>query len=114
MARKPQPNDFTVDVPDVGTFTFAHRTMRDEIAIQVEYARIIDGVEATEWLQTVGGWISVFRVLTVRAPADWILDEMDPLENETYAKMNAVYEVLREKEDSFRGGAKPKGEGRSA
>ena len=114
MARAPQDTDFTVRVDDVGTFTFGKRTMRDEIAIQVEFARLIDGVEPTAWLQAVGGWVSVLKVLTVRAPDGWDLDGMDPLDDETYAKLKRVYDALTEKESSFRRPKKPAGEGSGA
>lgn len=114
MARIAKETDFTVKVDGVGTFTFGRRTMRDEIAIQVEYARIIDGVEPTSWLQAVGGWLSVLRTLTVRAPEDWDLDAMDPLDDETYARLNKVYEALVDQERSFRRGSKPVGQGSGA
>lgn len=110
MSRTPSASDFVVPVPKIGAFTFARRTMRDEIAIQVEFARLIEGVEPTEWLQVVCGWLSVFKVLTVRSPADWNLETMDPLDPETYAKMKAVYDELLEKERSFRRGTAPAGE----
>ena len=102
MARIPKETDFNLTIPDVGPFTFARRTMRDEIQIQVEYARIIDGAEPTAWLSAVGGWISTLKVLTVRAPQGWDLDELDPLDPSTYARMNAVHGGLSEKERSFR------------
>ena len=102
MARRPQLSDFIVDVDDIGSFSFAKRTMKDEIDIQVEYARIIQGVEPTEWLARVGGWIATLKVLTVRAPAGWNIDEMDPLDNKVYEDMMLVYLALRAKEDSFR------------
>lgn len=114
MARIAKETDFTVKVEGVGSFTFGRRTMRDEIAIQVEYARIIDGVEPTAWLQAVGGWLSVLRTLTVRAPEGWDLDAMDPLDDETYARLNKVYEALVEQERSFRRGSKPAGQGSGA
>lgn len=114
MARTAKENDFTVKVDGVGTFTFGRRTMRDEITIQVEYARIIDGVEPTAWLQALGGWLSVLRTLTVRAPDGWDLDAMDPLDTETYARLNKVYEALVEQERSFRRGSKPASQGSGA
>lgn len=114
MPRIAKETDFTVQVDGVGTFTFGRRTMRDEIAIQVEYARIIDGVEPTAWLQAVGGWLSVLRTLTVRAPEGWDLDNMDPLDDQTYANLSKVYETLNERERSFRRGSKPAGEGNGA
>lgn len=102
MARRPQPTDFVVDVDGIGSFTFAKRTMADEIKIQVEYARLIEGVEATDWLSRVGGWISTLKVLTVRAPSGWDIDDMDPLDETVYENMMLVYMALRAKEDSFR------------
>lgn len=114
MARAPKETDFVVLVEGVGQFTFARRTMRDEITIQVEYARIIDGAEPTSWLQAVGGWLSTLKVLTVRAPDGWDLDELDPLDPETYARMNAVYGGLSEKERSFRRKPTAAGEGNGA
>jgi hypothetical protein len=102
MARKPAPSDFTVPVDTIGTFVFGKRTMRDECAIQVEFARIVDGVEPTAWLQAVGGWLSTLRVLTVRAPEGWNLEELDPLDDSSYAKLALVHTALSDKERSFR------------
>ncbi len=85
--------------------------MRDEIAIQVEYARMIDGVEPTAWLQAVCGWLSTLRVLIVRAPQDWNIDELDPLDDETYRMLVRVFDALSEKERSFRRKQKQAGEG---
>ena len=113
--RVPKLTDFTVKVEGVGSFTFARRTMADELAIQREFADILQGVESpTAWLQTMGGWLSVLRVLTVRAPDGWDLDEMDPLDEETYAKLSKVYEELRNQETLFRSGRKPASEATSA
>lgn len=115
ISRTSKPTDFTVEVEGVGRFTFARRTMGDELAIQREFADILQGVDKpTAWLETMGGWLSVLRVLTVRAPDDWDLESLDPLDNETYAKLNRVYEGLRDKERSFRAGPKPTGEAASA
>lgn len=115
MARKAAPSDFTVEVDGVGSFTFGRRTMRDEIKIQVEYARMIEGVEPTPWLGAVAGWISTLKVLTVRAPEDWDIDELDPLDEDTYARLMKVHSALAEKERSFRrstaGGSANAGEG---
>lgn len=105
MPRTSNPTtDYTVPVEGIGTFTFARRTMQDEIAIQRAYADILGGVKPTEWLEIVGNWIAVFKVLTVYAPSDWDIEKMDPLDTETYAKMNRVYNELRDKELSFRRG----------
>ncbi len=111
MARVSKATDFTVAVDGVGTFTFGRRTMRDEIDIQREYAAILDGVKPTVWLEVVGSWFSAFKVLTVKAPEGWSVDELDPLDNETYSKMNLVYDALCEKELSFRRVHAPDGQG---
>lgn len=114
MSRIPQPTDYTVNVDGVGSFTFGRRTMRDEISIQVEFARLIDGVEPTAWLQVVGGWMSSLKVLTVRAPEGWNVDELDPLDDATYAKLKRVHDALTAKEGSFRRKPEQSGEGSGA
>lgn len=112
MARAPQSTDFSVDIDGIGTFTFARRRMADELKIQVEYARILDGVKPTEWLDLIAGWKSVLKVLTVRAPEDWgvdifgnptsDIDEMDPQDPVVYERLGLVNMKLAEKERSFR------------
>ena len=102
MARKPHITDFTVPVEGIGTFTFARRKMADEIQIQVEYARILDGVQPTEWLALVGGCLSALKVLTVKAPEGWDINELDPVDDESYAKLMQVHAALVSKERSFR------------
>jgi hypothetical protein len=114
MTRQSQPTDFTVNVEDVGIFTFGKRTMRDEIAIQVAFARYIDGVEPTAWLQAVCGWLSSLSVLTVRAPDGWSLDDLDPLDEDCYRRLKRVHDALADKELSFRRGTGASGEGRGA
>lgn len=111
MARRGHATDFDLSIDGIGTFTFGRRKMADEIAIQVEYARLIEGVQPTEWLALVAGWISALKVLTVRAPAGWDIDEMDPLDDNTYAKLMQVHSALVEKERSFRKGHAQGGEG---
>lgn len=103
--RTPNPRDFEVIVPDVGRFVFGYRVMRDETKIQAEYARIVDGTRPTDWLHILAGWLSVLKVLTVEAPDDWDLDEMDPHDDDEYAKLSKVFDALRAKEAYFR--AKP-------
>lgn len=102
MARTPNVTDFTVPVEGIGSFTFGRRKMADEIKIQVAYARMIEGVEPTQWLSLVSGWLSALMILTVRAPEGWDLEELDPLDNDTYAKLKSVYDALTLKEQSFR------------
>lgn len=107
--RRASETDFAVQVEGVGSFTFGRRKMKDEIAIQVEYAKMLDGAPATEWLALVAGWISALKVLTVRAPADWDIEDLDPLDDDTYASLARVHAALADKERSFR--RKPAGGG---
>ena len=111
MAREGAATDFDVSVDGIGVFRFAKRTMRDEIKIQVEFARMIEGVTPTDWLQTVCGWLSTLGVLTVQAPDGWDLSSIDPLDDDTYGKLLKVHSALVAKERSFRG---DKGEGEPA
>lgn len=105
MQRTPKPSDFRVSVPDVGDFVFGKRTMRDEIATQVEYARMIDGVPPTPWLEAVCGAIADLKTLTVKAPDGWDIDELNPHDPLTYKKLIAAHRELLEKERSFRPGS---------
>lgn len=115
MSRLPAATDFHVPVDGIGTFSFAKRMMRDELRIAAEFSRLTEGVDSpTPFLATVAGWISQLRVLTVDAPDGWDLDALDPLDPESYAKLLKVHGALREKEDSFRGGANAARQGDSA
>ena len=110
MARLSNINDFTVPVEGIGAFTFAKRKLRDEMAIAAEYSRLTEGVDTpTPFLEAVAGWISTLKVLTVAAPDDWNIEDMDPLDAGTFAKLRTVHAALREKEGSFRGAGKKPG-----
>lgn len=114
MSRIPQATDFSIPVEGVGKFVFAKRKMADEIAIQREYASMLQGVEPTPQLDNLASWIAVLGTLTVRAPEDWDIDEMDPLDPETFNKLRKVYLALVDAERSFRGGKKVAPEAASA
>jgi hypothetical protein len=107
MPRSPAPTDYPVNVEGVGDFVFGRRRMADEVRIQVEYARLIQGIETpTEWLTLVANWLATLGTLTVRAPDGWDVMELDPTEEETYDKLFRVYTALIAKEGSFRRGQK--------
>lgn len=111
MARQKNKTDFIVDVKGEGRFTFARRTMADEIEIQREYARHAGGVEPTVWLATLAEYLSTLAVLTVEAPDSWDVDAMDPLDDETYKRLGRVFAALRERENTFRRKPDQVGEG---
>ena len=102
MARTPNATDFSVDVEGVGRFIFGRRKMADEMKIHVEYARMTEAVEPTPWLDSVATWLATLKVMTVMAPADFALDDLDPLDDEVYAKLMRTCLALAEKERSFR------------
>lgn len=108
-----KPTDFYEDVEGIGKFRFARRTMADEIQIQRKYAEIAGGLEPTPWLATLAEYLSAIGTLTVNAPEGWDLDNMDPLDDDTYAKISRVFVALREREERFRLGHDHKGEGAS-
>ncbi|HEX7906761.1 MAG TPA: hypothetical protein VF534_01530 [Paraburkholderia sp.] len=108
MSITPGAREFVVDVPDVGVFTFARRNMRSELAISAEFSRLSEGIATpSAFLETVGGWIATLKVLTLIAPDGWVLDELDPLDDENYARLMKVHGALRAREDSFRQKPKP-------
>lgn len=100
--RRPGTRDFSVEVAGLGPFVFAYREMADHIKIEVEFARLTQGVQPTAWLLAFGEWMSTLRVLMVKAPNGFDLDMLDPLEEDTFDNLRLVFRALREKEDSFR------------
>lgn len=102
MARPAGKNDFPLDVEGVGMFVFGRRTLADEIKINVEYSRLTEAVEPTRWLDQVATWLATLKVMTVRTPETFVIDDLDPLDDETYAKLLKVHMMLVAKERSFR------------
>lgn len=105
MARQPLPTDYQVTVEGIGTFTFMRRSMKEEMSIAAEYSRLTEGVPTpSPYLDSVAGWISQLKVLTVHAPSGWSIDlsKMDPEDNDVYERLMKVHSALREKEASFR------------
>ncbi|EAW2493080.1 hypothetical protein AXL65_02315 [Salmonella enterica subsp. enterica] len=111
--RRPQPTDYFETVEGIGRFRFARRKLSDELQIQRLYAEYAGGVEPTAWLATLAEYLSTLNTLTVEAPEGWDMDNMDPLDDETYKQISRVFTALREREETFRGksGANGKGQG---
>lgn len=115
MARAAKPTDFVLPVDGLGTFTFAKRNFRDEIACSVEYARLTEGEAAIldEGTLLYCSALSDLKVLTVTAPDGWKadqLDDLDPFDENDYARVLKVWGALRDKEKTFRRGAGQGGE----
>lgn len=96
--------DFTVEVPGIGNFRFGRRDMADQIAINVRYAEMTQGVQPTPWLDTVCTWIATLQVLCVTPPEGFAIEpkDIDPLDEDCYTKLLKVYAALVAKEGSFR------------
>lgn len=102
--RAPSATDFLVKVEGIGDFVFGKRGMRDEIKINVEFSKYLEGIETpTEYLSGLATWMSVLRVLMVSGPDKWAdMDALDPFDEDTYSGLMRIYVELRKKEDSFR------------
>lgn len=103
LPRKPSLTDYPIEVEGVGTFIIARRKMKDEIEIQRGIARILDGVDATNWLNNIGSWMSTIEVLTVKYPEGFDLEELDPTDEQTYINLSNIYAEIRTAEARFRG-----------
>lgn len=112
--RPASKDDFVVSVEGIGDFTFGQRKMSDHTRILVEYSRITEGVAPTPLLDAIAGWIAPIRVLAVRVPAGFDLEELDPLEEATYDKLMRINSALSAKERSFRGKPNATSEGSGA
>jgi hypothetical protein len=115
MARASKPTDFVLTVDGVGTFTFARKTMRDEFSVQAEYMRLTEGISPVPmFLDTMASAVATLKVLTVKSPDGWNIDEMDAEDEVSYEKIMNVWGALRDKMNSFRRANKvgeEKGEG---
>jgi hypothetical protein len=100
------PARFTVDVPDIGTFTFRRRTMQDQLLIQAEFAKLSAGIEDLASRMAAEALATLPRIVE-QAPPGFDLAELDPLDPEDWAKLGAIYGGLRDAEVKFRGGAAP-------
>lgn len=112
--RRPQNSDYFETVEGIGRFRFARRKLADELQIQRLFAEYAGGVEPTAWLTTLAEYLSTLKVLTVEAPEGWDMDDMDPLDNDTYTKISRVFVALREREERFRAGPAANGQGAGA
>lgn len=95
---------FPVDVPDVGHFVFRRRRLIEQIKIEAEVEKILNGEGASKELENALFAYLTLQVLTVTAPVGWDLEEIDPLDAEHTGRMWKVWGALRDKEAAFRQG----------
>jgi hypothetical protein len=106
-------SDVFFSAEPIGKFRFpSHRTMRDEMEIGSEYYRYTQGVDhVSEWYSALALRMATIKVMCVEAPDGFLVDEMDPLEDETVNLIGKIYVNFREQEDSFREKRKQKCKG---
>lgn len=102
-----QHRTYPVEVPGVGNFVFRRRVLRDQVGIEAEAIRILGGPTEDKGLQSTALALATLAALTVTAPDEWDLDNVDPLDDEAVARVFQVYGRLRQAEDDFRRGSKP-------
>ena len=103
MTREIVGTTFEEHVEGIGSFTFARRTMRAEFRINAEYARLTEGVSPVpDQLHVSADAVATLKILTVKAPDGWNIDDLDPLETDSYVKILTVWRALRAREDAFR------------
>ena len=98
------PSTFVVTLPEVGTFEVKRRTLKVQMQVHAELNRLTEGAPLatlSDWFVDLCALVAELRVLIVRAPEGWSLDEIDPLDD-GYEQLRAVYRAIREQEGRFR------------
>ncbi len=97
------PGTYPLVVEGIGAFEIRRRTLRVEIQVGAEFARLTEGEEQLPaWLRDLCEMTSAVKVLAARAPDGWDVDSMDPQEPATYEKLAKVYRAIQEAEGRFR------------
>lgn len=95
-----------VDVAGVGSFEVRRPIMRTAIAVEVEYARLTEGIEVVPPdLAYICRVLSYLKVMVVSAPDGWDVDNVDPYDEGEVSKLREVHDALTEAEARFRQGA---------
>lgn len=103
--RAAHATDFNVDVEGIGRFTFARRKMGDVAKIRSRYNVMTEGNYTQEgYIADMSSWgIVTLQTLMVAQPDSFNIDDLDPLmDPDCEKKVTAIYNALRNKEDSFR------------
>lgn len=96
---------YTRPVPGIGDFIFRRRVLRDQIRIEAEAIRMLNGPTTDPNLHNIALAVGTLSVLTVNAPEGWDLEALDPLIPSSVSQLWQVYGVLRAAEDEFLKGA---------
>jgi hypothetical protein len=107
----PLPATFTVDMPDLGKFTFRRRNLGDDLRIMADYDRITGGLESpSSLLDSLATALATYKVLAAAWPsAEWAplrVEKMDTLADDRTAQLLSLFGALSAREDEFRPAAK--------
>ena len=105
MPRTANATDFKVEVPKLGTFIFARRTIGDTFKIRGKYNQLTDGnySQNGDMNDLVALAYATIQTLLVSAPTGFDLDNLDPLvDDEFELKLFDIFKALRLKESDFR------------
>lgn len=112
MSRAPQDSDFFVEVAGIGSFRFGRRTYGDRMRIRAEFVRLTRELgDVDESLASMASVVAAHKVLCVEAPDGWFdLEAIDMISApDAEDKVFAIYEGLRQQEETFRQGAREAG-----
>lgn len=108
---KESPSALIVSVENIGTFTFAQRNLRLDMAARVEFARLTEGAgdllhpQEREFFTAVAD----LKIMCTDGPKGWSsaeIDALDPFDTDVLQKVLDVWYAFRQKEQSFRSGNK--------
>ena len=101
------PERFTVQVDNVGEFSFRKRRIRDQIWIEAEALRITGGATSDLALQIAAEKMATISRLALEVPAGFVVEDLDPFDRADISKLYQVGGALQLAEDRFRGRAAP-------
>lgn len=96
---------FAVEVPELGTFLFRRRNMRDNFAIEGEASRLVGGPVDDPILGAGAMAYATIQRLLVQPPDGWTLDGLNPYETRAVEQIYRIAGALGEAEGRFRTGA---------
>jgi hypothetical protein len=107
----PLPATFTLDMPDLGKFTFRRRTIGDDLRIMADYDRLTGGLEnPSQLLDSLATALATYKVLAAGWPSpEWAplrVEQMDTLADDRTAALLSLFGALSAREDEFRPEAK--------
>lgn len=96
---------YALHVEGVGDFQCSRRTNRVQMALLAEVARLTAGLDIIPgWLRDYTESYALLKVLVLRGPDGWALDDMDASDPATYETMLKVVRAITAKEVAFRQG----------